>query len=86
MLILFILIQEAIAGKCNVVCISNDERNRQPSKEEFKMADYVFYRTFDVQERTVSDKLGEKIAMIDGTFFCLEVLFFFKRYAIMLVS
>ncbi|CAO2841692.1 unnamed protein product [Amaranthus hypochondriacus] len=59
---------EAIAGKCNVVCISNDERNRQPSKEELKMADYVFYRTFDVQDRTISDKLGEKIAMIDVNF------------------
>ncbi|KMT11799.1 hypothetical protein BVRB_5g105010 isoform A [Beta vulgaris subsp. vulgaris] len=56
---------EAISGKCNVLCISKDHRNRQPSIEEFKTADYVFYRTFDVQYHTVSDMLGEKIATID---------------------
>ncbi|KAJ8444345.1 hypothetical protein Cgig2_019903 [Carnegiea gigantea] len=58
-------IQEAIAGKCNVVCISKDEKNRQPSVEELAMADYVFYRTFDVGSLTISDKLGEKIASIE---------------------
>ncbi|XP_010687440.2 protein ANTI-SILENCING 1 [Beta vulgaris subsp. vulgaris] len=56
---------EAIAGKCNAVCISKDERNQQPSVEELKMAHYVFYRTFDVQNYTISDELGEKIAMIE---------------------
>lgn len=56
---------EAIAGKCNVVCISKDEKNRQPSVEELEMADYVFYRTFDVGSLTISDKLGEKIASIE---------------------
>ncbi|XP_021751369.1 protein ANTI-SILENCING 1-like [Chenopodium quinoa] len=56
---------EAIAGKCNVVCISKDERNRQPSAQELKMAHHVFYRTFDVQNHTVSDTLGETIAMTE---------------------
>ncbi|KAH9616850.1 hypothetical protein KSS87_010710 [Heliosperma pusillum] len=56
---------EAIAGKCNVVCISKDDRNRQPSNEELELADYVFYRTFDVKNLSISDKLDEKIATID---------------------
>ncbi|XP_074280687.1 protein ANTI-SILENCING 1 isoform X2 [Silene latifolia] len=56
---------EAIAGKCNVMCISKDDRNRQPSNDELELADYVFYRTFDVKNLSISDKLDEKIAMID---------------------
>ncbi|KAK9697178.1 hypothetical protein RND81_08G019800 [Saponaria officinalis] len=56
---------EAIAGKCNVVCVSKDSRNRQPSVEELEMADFIFYRTFDVKSLTISDKLEEKIAMVD---------------------
>ncbi|CAO2823229.1 unnamed protein product [Amaranthus hypochondriacus] len=32
------------------------------------MADHVFYRTFSVQDHTISDKLGAKIAMIDVNF------------------
>uniref|UniRef100_A0A803LUH4 BAH domain-containing protein n=1 Tax=Chenopodium quinoa TaxID=63459 RepID=A0A803LUH4_CHEQI len=55
---------EAIAGKCNVVCISKDQRNRQPSTEEVKTAHFVFYRTFDVQHSTISDVLGETIATV----------------------
>ncbi|KAL2930137.1 Protein ANTI-SILENCING 1, partial [Bienertia sinuspersici] len=61
-------LDEAIAGKCNVVCISKDERNRQPSIDEIKMAQYVFYRTFDVNTHAISDKLGEKIATIEVNF------------------
>ncbi|GAB2233487.1 hypothetical protein Droror1_Dr00002710 [Drosera rotundifolia] len=53
---------ESIAGKCNVVCISRDERNRQPSEHELRVADYIFYRTFDVDKLIISDKLGEKIS------------------------
>ncbi|KAL2548385.1 bromo-adjacent-like proteiny (BAH) domain-containing protein [Forsythia ovata] len=48
---------EAIAGKCNVVCISNDSRNPQPSVEEVQMADYVFYRLFDVKNCLILDKM-----------------------------
>ncbi|GKV03381.1 hypothetical protein SLEP1_g15690 [Rubroshorea leprosula] len=60
---------EAIAGKCNVVCISKDSRNRQPSIEERQLADYVFYQTFDVGQRTISDKIDEKIAGIEAKYF-----------------
>ncbi|CAO2203986.1 unnamed protein product [Urochloa humidicola] len=53
---------EAIAGKCTVICISKDKRNRQPSPQEQAMADYVFYRFFDVNNCTLSDQLPDKIA------------------------
>lgn len=56
---------EAIAGKCNVVCLSKDDRNRQPTCEELHMADFVFCRTFDVGKREIMDKLEEKIAETD---------------------
>ncbi|KAB2027710.1 hypothetical protein ES319_D05G050500v1 [Gossypium barbadense] len=59
---------EAIAGKCNVVCISKDGRNPQPSDEDIQMADYVFYRTFDVGQRIILDKIDGKIAGIDVKF------------------
>ncbi|KAK3164747.1 hypothetical protein QOZ80_1AG0024080 [Eleusine coracana subsp. coracana] len=53
---------EAIAGKCTVVCTSMDERNRQPSPRELELADYIFYRFFDVQNCTLSDLLPDEIA------------------------
>jgi len=53
---------EAVAGKCTVICISKDERNRQPSPREQAMADYIFYRVFDVENCTLSDQLPDKIA------------------------
>lgn len=59
---------EAIAGKCNIICISKDERNHQPSDEELERADYVFYRTFDVGNFTISKELGENIAAIEVRF------------------
>ncbi|GMI92538.1 ANTI-SILENCING 1, Increase in Bonsai Methylation 2, SHOOT GROWTH 1 [Hibiscus trionum] len=62
---------EAIVGKCNVICISKDSRNPQPSDGDIQMAEFVFYRTFDVGLRTISDKIDEKIA---GT----EVKFIFN--------
>ncbi|KAG8051393.1 hypothetical protein GUJ93_ZPchr0001g30566 [Zizania palustris] len=57
---------EAIAGKCTVVCISKDERNRQPSSREQAMADYIFYRFFDVGNCTLSEQLPEKIAGLEA--------------------
>lgn len=63
---------EAIAGKCNVVCTSKDSRNHQPSEEELKLADYVFYRTFDVGSCTILDKMDDKVG---GT----EVRFVFNK-------
>ncbi|KAJ9183461.1 hypothetical protein P3X46_007311 [Hevea brasiliensis] len=59
---------ETIAGKCNVVCISKDSRNPQPSNEELEMADFIFYRTFDVGRRVILDKIDDKIAAIDIKF------------------
>ncbi|KAJ0530521.1 putative BAH domain, nucleotide-binding alpha-beta plait domain superfamily [Helianthus annuus] len=53
---------ETICGKCNVVCKSKDERNPKASKEELKMSDYVFYRTFDVEKCILLDKFPDKIA------------------------
>ncbi|XP_043690256.1 protein ANTI-SILENCING 1 [Telopea speciosissima] len=63
---------EAIAGKCNVVCINKDPRNPQPSEEELSMADYVFYRTFDVGKCTISHEIDDKVAGI-------EVMFIFNQ-------
>ncbi|XP_026380596.1 protein ANTI-SILENCING 1-like [Papaver somniferum] len=59
---------EAIAGKCNVICTSKDAKNPQPSEEEMKTADYVFYRTFNVNTFKISDKIDEKIATVQDTF------------------
>ncbi|KAM0906890.1 hypothetical protein ACQ4PT_016486 [Festuca glaucescens] len=56
---------EAIAGKCTVVCISKDERNRQPTQREQAVADYIFYRFFDVGNCTLSDKVPEKIGGLE---------------------
>ncbi|PWA82420.1 protein ANTI-SILENCING 1 [Artemisia annua] len=56
---------ESIAGACNVVCVSKDCRNPQPSAEELKAADFVFYRTFDVQSCTISDKMDDKVGDLE---------------------
>ncbi|XP_062097242.1 protein ANTI-SILENCING 1 isoform X3 [Humulus lupulus] len=56
---------EAIAGKCNVVCISKDSRNPQPTDEKLQMADYIFRRTFDVGTYKVMDKIDDEIAGTD---------------------
>lgn len=52
--------QEAIVGKCNVVCISKDVGNPQPSGEA--KADYVYYRFFDVVQLKVVDQIDVKVA------------------------
>ncbi|XVF89221.1 hypothetical protein PTKIN_Ptkin19aG0112500 [Pterospermum kingtungense] len=64
---------EAISGKCNVVCISKDSRNPQPSDEELQMADFVFYRTFDVRHCNILDKIDDQIAGIDVKFIFNQV-------------
>lgn len=56
---------EAIAGRCNVICTSEDNRNPQPSDEEVKMADYVFYRAFDVGTCAILDKMIDKVGGLD---------------------
>ncbi|XP_070051487.1 protein ANTI-SILENCING 1-like isoform X5 [Nicotiana tomentosiformis] len=60
-----ILLQEAITGKCNVVCISTDRRNPQPKNEDLDTADFVFYRTFDVRTREISEEFPNSIAQIE---------------------
>ncbi|XP_022777143.1 protein ANTI-SILENCING 1-like isoform X2 [Durio zibethinus] len=55
---------EAISGKCNVVCASKDRRNPQPSKVELSMADFTFYRTFDVGSCRAVDNFPDTIAGI----------------------
>ncbi|GFP93937.1 hypothetical protein PHJA_001538000 [Phtheirospermum japonicum] len=56
---------EAISGKCNVVCLSKLKRNPQPTEEELRMADYIFYRTFDVRKCTISEKFPCSIGGIE---------------------
>jgi hypothetical protein len=76
--------QEAIAGKCKVVCTSKDSRNPQPSDEELQKADFIFYRAFDVKDLKILDKIEEKVAGIEGITFsffaclliCLLCIFF----------
>lgn len=56
---------EVLIGKCNVVCTSKDERNPQPLDEDIKRADYIFYRTFDVGNCTISDTIEEKVCGVE---------------------
>ncbi|KMZ58624.1 hypothetical protein ZOSMA_75G00570 [Zostera marina] len=62
---------EVLAGKCNVVCTSKDQRNPQPSPEDLKVADFIFYRTFNVDNFSISENIEDKI---DG----IEVKYFFN--------
>ncbi|XP_015573152.1 protein ANTI-SILENCING 1 isoform X2 [Ricinus communis] len=64
---------EAIAGKCNVICISKDSRNPQPSNEELQMADFIFFRIFDVGRHVILDKIDDKIAQVDVKFLLNKV-------------
>ncbi|KAK2453088.1 protein ANTI-SILENCING [Trifolium repens] len=57
---------ESIAGKCNVVCISKDARNPQPSDEIVRGAEFVFYRCFDVGEHKIVEEIDDKIVGIEG--------------------
>ncbi|CAL8996598.1 unnamed protein product [Prunus brigantina] len=59
---------EAIAGKCNVLCISKDKENPLPSAEELQIAEFVFRRTFDVGQQKIMDKIDGQIAGIDVKF------------------
>lgn len=56
---------EAIAGKCNVVCISKDNRIPPPPDEDIQNADFVCYRFFDVGQHKILDKVDDKIAGIE---------------------
>ncbi|XP_068652487.1 protein ANTI-SILENCING 1-like [Aristolochia californica] len=63
---------EVLVGKCNVMCALKDKRNPLPSSEDLKMADFIFYRTFDVGKMTISEYVDDKIAGV-------EVRYFFNR-------
>ncbi|KAG6649381.1 hypothetical protein CIPAW_07G208200 [Carya illinoinensis] len=63
---------EAIVGKCNVVCTSEDSKNPQPTEEQLRTADFIFYRAFDVGHCRILDKIEEKVAGV-------EVKFIFNR-------
>ncbi|KAJ7011650.1 hypothetical protein NC653_001917 [Populus alba x Populus x berolinensis] len=52
---------ESIVGKCNVVCASNDHRNHQASEQQLEMADYIFYRSFDVGTCSISESFADQI-------------------------
>ncbi|KAL9405741.1 hypothetical protein Peur_002713 [Populus x canadensis] len=52
---------ESIVGKCNVVCASNDQRNPQASEQQLEMADYIFYRSFDVGTCRISESFADQI-------------------------
>ncbi|ESQ48399.1 hypothetical protein EUTSA_v10020655mg [Eutrema salsugineum] len=55
---------EAILGKCNVLCVSNDRRNPQPARSELRNANYVFSRTFNTRLNIVSEDFTDAIAGI----------------------
>ncbi|KAK6912155.1 hypothetical protein RJ641_024248, partial [Dillenia turbinata] len=57
---------ESISAKCNVVCTSKDKRNPRPSESELEMADYIFYRTFDVGSCKISENFPETINGLKG--------------------
>ncbi|PNX96001.1 bromo-adjacent-like (BAH) domain protein [Trifolium pratense] len=57
--------EEAIAGKCNVVCISKDDRNPHPSDKDLPNADFVWHCFFDVGQLKILDKIDDKIAGVE---------------------
>ena len=77
---MFYSFQESIVGKCNVVCASNDQRNPQASEQQLEMADYIFYRSFDVGTCRISESFADQICGFKGwaTVISCTVVFFFK--------
>lgn len=55
---------DSIDRKCKVLCTSKDTRNKQPSEDNLRDADYFFYRIYNVDRMCLSnveavvDKLG----------------------------
>ncbi|GAV69174.1 BAH domain-containing protein, partial [Cephalotus follicularis] len=52
---------EAVGGKCNVVCMSKDPKNPQPSEAELRNADFIFCCTFDVGSLSIVKNFPDKI-------------------------
>ncbi|XP_020535262.1 protein ANTI-SILENCING 1 isoform X2 [Jatropha curcas] len=63
---------EAIVDKCNVICASSDKRNPQPTEQELKLAEYIFYCSFDVRECKILKNFADHI---DG----IKVEHFFNK-------
>ncbi|CAN8269293.1 unnamed protein product [Cochlearia groenlandica] len=55
---------DSVLGKCIVVCVSDDRRNPQPSRNELRNANYVFSRTFDTGLEIISEDFADVIAGI----------------------
>ena len=49
-----------------MVCVSRDDRNPEPSEEQLRNADYVFYRSFDVGQCSILDKMNDKVGGLEG--------------------
>jgi hypothetical protein len=81
LLIVYKINQDTITGICNVVCTSKDSRNPQPSDEELRAADFIFYRAIDIRRCKILDKIGDKVAGIEGItfslFLCLLFIYLF---------
>ncbi|PKA51614.1 DNA (cytosine-5-)-methyltransferase [Apostasia shenzhenica] len=56
---------EAIAGKCCVICTSEDVRNPKPSSIAKEKADFIFSRIFDVGSCKILEALPEAIAGVE---------------------
>ena len=58
-----IFFQEVICGKCTILCTSEDVRNKQPSPEDLKNADYFFSQIYnvDLQHFTPIHKVVNKL-------------------------
>lgn len=63
---------EAIVGKCNVVCTSNDCRNLPASEADLRWADYFFCFHFDVEKLAILDVFPD---MVNG----VKVEHFFNK-------
>lgn len=68
--------QEAIAGKCNVICTLRDAKNPQPSSIAIEKADFIFSRFFDVGTCSVVENLPDKIAGVECISYFLIFVFF----------
>lgn len=66
LLLFFYSFQEALVGKCNVVCTSKDERNPPVSQVELREADYFFRCTFDTGSMRISEEFADLIDGIKG--------------------
>ena len=60
------MFQEAIVGKCNVVCTAKDRRNTLLSKSDLAKTNYYVSYILDVGDLRISDKFPDIIDKIKG--------------------